>query len=232
MPDVLFCGACIAPSSSMYSSLGSIASLQAKTMDSNLKYVIADDVNTRFGTKVHESVEDNEILSYHPIDLAENENGKSVIQICKDRRLLVVNNLSTDLCNFKDDLTYKKWEKWTSELDVCVVSRSIVPNITDFLVDQNANLPSDHALVTIKLHIPSQRMDLKQLVSRSDDLGAYQHFGPQFKSLCKSTIQFRRIDTDCFARQLHKNELLCINNNDNIELIYLPILFINVLWKV
>ena len=122
-------------------------------MDYDLQYVIIGDLNTRFGSKVHDLVADSGKLSYSPIDLGENNNGKAVIQVCKDQKLLVVNNLSTEHNSFKGNFTYKKGKRWVSEVDVCLVSRSMVSNIEHFFVDHTSSLPSDHAPVTITLRI-------------------------------------------------------------------------------
>ena len=77
-------------------------------MDQGYKYVIAGDLNTRFGGKVHELVTDDDSLTYTPVDKGENDNGKKVIGICKDQHLIVVNNLNTSSGKFTGALSYRE----------------------------------------------------------------------------------------------------------------------------
>ena len=154
LPNIRFCGAYISPSNSLYSSVESIANLQAQTMNKEKHYIIAGDLNARFGSKIHELISDNG-MSYSPVDLGENDNGKAVLQVCKDQNLYVVNNIHTRNKHLKGDLTYRKRRKWISEVDICLVSKSLIDNIISLSVDKDMNLPSDHAdkrIDTDKLH--------------------------------------------------------------------------------
>ena len=212
LPNIRFCGAYIAPSNSMYSSMGSVANFQAKTTDYKKQYIIAGDLNARFGSKLHELAQGDPTISYNPVDLGENDNGKSILQICKDQGLCVVNNLETQGRNFKGDLTYKKRKKWISEIDVCLISKTLLPNIISFSVNKGINLPSDHAPVSLKVFIPESSVDMKELVSRSNDLGGYDLAVSQ-KKLCYPEIPYKRIDTVDLANQLSR----CIPSLDHMD---------------
>ena len=129
VPGVRFCGAYITPSTSTYYSEADIANLQAKSMG-DAKVVIVGDLNARMGTKVNELVSDTDELSYAPIDSGENENGKKLLSILKDNKMVVVNNLSTSSRNFTSGLTFRMRKIWKSELDLCLMSREIVHTVS------------------------------------------------------------------------------------------------------
>ena len=146
-------------------------------------------------------MKDDTDLSYDPVDLGENDNGQAVLRICKDQKLLVVNNLKTRNRFFRRDLTYKEKKRWISEVDVCLVSKSLVPNIIGFNIDKSANLPSDHAPVSVNLYIPEQSMDMKQLLEKSSDLGGYD-IPDSKKDLCRKGTPYKNIDKEKFTTKL------------------------------
>ena len=109
--------------------------------------VIVGDLNARCGDKVCELTAD---LTYKPIDKTLNDNGREVIQICKDNKLLVLNNLEAEERNFPSDLTFRRKNKWISEVDICLLSSKLVKYAKSFHVSHD-NYPSDHAPVSVEL---------------------------------------------------------------------------------
>lgn len=122
VPSIIFGGTYIPPSDSPYFSYESSSEIQAKTQDTSFGYVVVGDMNTRCGDKVKELIEGSNDLYYKPIDVSVNNNGKSIIQVCKDNNLLVVNNLHTMCHSFPSSLTYRKRKKWISEVDYCLIT--------------------------------------------------------------------------------------------------------------
>lgn len=199
LPDVRFCGVYITPSSSPYFSESDIANLQAKTVDDSKKYVIIGDLNARVGEKVNELVSHTATFKYTMVDPGINDNGKKVLAVCKDRKLLVVNNLSTGSSSFPGGLTYRTRNKWISQLDLCIVSEDLIPCVSHFDVNQDTTLPSNHAPVSVRVTFPEERLSPKQVLIRSSDIGTYP---TKQTHLCKRPISFERIDTARFTENM------------------------------
>lgn len=65
--------------------------------------------------------------------------------------------------------TYKKRETWISELDICIVSRSVLDYVNNFYVMQRMDLLSYHALITVSFATKGE--DLNGILSRAGMLG-------------------------------------------------------------
>ena len=106
-------------------------------------------------------VADDDSLRYNPVDLSYNDNGKNVLAVCKDRSLIVVNNLIMDSTSFPSALMYITRNKWISELDICISSKELILCISYFNVNQDTAFPSNHEPVTVHLSFPEQRISLE-----------------------------------------------------------------------
>lgn len=198
IPDVRFCGAYITPTSSPYSNDSDIANIQAKTMNRAMNYVIMGDFNARLGVHVH-CLESNGPWRYNVIDPGVNDSGKRLAAIFKDNELFVVNNLSANSSTYTGALTFRQKNKWISEVDLCVVSKSLIGNVTSFGVNQDTTLPSNHAPVSIQVMFPGRDLSLQQLLLRSADIGSYPAME---KPLSRKPISYRRINNELFVEKM------------------------------
>ena len=214
VPGVRFCGAYITPSTSTYYSEADIANLQAKSMV-DAKVVIVGDLNARMGTKVNELVSDTDELNYAPMDSGENENGKKLLSILKDNKMVVVNNLSTSSRNFSSGLTFRMRKIWKSELDLCIMSRELVPTVSHMSVNQDTRLPSNHAPVSVSFCFPEKNMGLQEMVRRSGDLG--MHLEAPKPNTCKRPIRFREVDLVAFIEKARQTQPPLINNERSVN---------------
>ena len=202
VPHIRFCGAYITPSTSTYFNEDEMANLQANTINSDDMYVIVGDLNSRIGTKVDDLVNNNN-WQYEPVDLQENDNGKKLFSICKDNGLMVANNLITKDVKLTSSLTYRVRDKWVSELDLCIISEELVPAMSRLHVNQDLLFPSNHAPVSVNINFPQRSMGISELVTRSADIGMYPN---THKSVCKSPIQYSRIDTNLFKEVIESSD--------------------------
>ena len=74
-----------------------------------------------------------------------NDNGRMLLGVCVDEKLLVVNNLETPRMQFKGGLTYRQGQVWVSELDSCLISHEYIDKVESFEIIQDLRLPSNHA---------------------------------------------------------------------------------------
>ena len=68
--------------------------------------------------------------------------------------LVVLNGLSTTSTSFISSPTFRMTNRWISELDYCVLSPEAVNCVVDFVIDQQASLPSNHAPIMLRLNYP------------------------------------------------------------------------------
>ena len=100
-----------------------------------------------------------------------------------------------------------------SLLDLCIVSKELIPCVSELIIDQNTALPSNHAPVTACLTFPEERASLRQIATRSADIGCYPE---KPLPLCKPPIGIHQIDTILFAQNMNSVEpMLAITGDHN-----------------
>ena len=108
VPLVRFCGVYVTPSSSPYYNDLDIANIQAKTIDQNMNYFIIGDMNARLGPKIDDLVTHNRNIRYRDqIDPTVNDNGRKLLSVCKDNKLIILNNLEYQMKHFCGALTFR-----------------------------------------------------------------------------------------------------------------------------
>ena len=175
IPKVVF-GACyIPPSDSPFFSHMEFASMQerltSETTDN--RYIIFGDMNARLGRSVRD-INDCDNFSYPelPDDVTTpNDNAYLLSTICRDHDLVVINNLKTGNKHFVGNKTYRQGANWVSELDVFVGSKDLIGSLDWLKVYQTADLPSDHAPVSIQISV--SKISLDDLARRASNLGGH-----------------------------------------------------------
>ena len=140
IPRVMFGFCYIPPCDSQYYSREFFAATQERIRE--VKYVIMGDLNSRSGISVRNLFPISDVgnschRSYPVINdsiNACNTNAEILSTICKDNKLIVINNLKTPDYHFISNLTYKKRDTWISELDTCIVSLEFLDKVCDFHV--------------------------------------------------------------------------------------------------
>ena len=198
--SVRFCGMYNEPSDSSYFRHTTFASISTHLADGK-SAVIVGDLNARFGHRIHDLVENSDNISYDIADPTCNQNGRSLIRICKQNNLLPVNNLKGDK-SWPSKLTFRRGARWISEVDVCLVSQTIVDSVSSFSVDHNLKMPSDHAPMSVSFDFSLSKLqqDFTYLADRSSLLGLYPLATGE--AFCKKPIVFNRIDQDAFQTSM------------------------------
>ena len=175
IPGVIFCGMYNEPSDSSYFRPETFASIPAH-LESGKLSVIVGDMNARLGSRVH-LLDETSGVTHDIVDNTVNSNGRSLVQTCIANQLTPINNLKIGDRVWKGNLTYRKKQRWISEVDLCLVSSPLVEAVCHFAIDQNLQYPSDHAPVSVGFDfsccINSCRID--ELVERSNMLGSYEN---------------------------------------------------------
>ena len=164
-------------------------------------------MNARLGSRVH-LVDETRGFTHVIVDNTVNTNGRSLAQTCIANKLTPVNNLKIADRVWKGNLTYRKKQRWISEVDLCLVSLPLTKAVSHFSVDQSLRYPSDHAPVSVGFDfsccVNACRVD--ELVERSKMLGSYEHLMIN-NNHTNRPIPYRFIDRGLFAQNIEETPL-------------------------
>ena len=180
-------------------------------------------MNARFGSSIKELTEQLGLFEYSypfipdPIPTP-NISALALLGLCVDEELLVVNNLKTPNSHYNSRKTFRRGREWISEIDTCIVSKSLIKYIRGFNVIDNDSLPSDHAPIAITLQPPSVSLELVKL--RASELGMHgaesSNVSIASNHLIKRSIQFQKIDSDGFLNKLN-NRMVELDIDEDID---------------
>ena len=176
LPDILFLGCYITPKDSPYYDAAIYGYIQSvfKRDTSKIVYVIGD-LNSRVG-KPTDACFDEDILVYRGCeDIIVNENGKNLMDVCRETNTAVVNNLLYDGKHFKTKLSFRRKDNWISEPDLLVTSRSgieLISLVETVQYHNGRHLCSDHALLAFEIDVKKVKVSTELLKYRANNLGA------------------------------------------------------------
>ena len=151
MSDVKLCACYIPPVDSPYFNPMSFSDIQSQAIDSENKIVLIGDVNSRMGDLHRLDDIERGIVYASNVDATENAHGRNMLNICKNLDLYPVNHLTFRGNCFKGGKTFRKRERWISQLDGLFCSAQLLHLIHDFDLVQNVPFMSDYAALTVGL---------------------------------------------------------------------------------
>ena len=193
-PNLTFVACYLAPNDSPFYSDDSIAGIQELVKDNPSEQVILiGDMNARFASTRELFTKNMENATYCASkDKLQTPNSNARLLTHTLVSLVLVNNLQYKQRVFGGDLTIQQGNRWVSELNVCLVSPSLLDSLLSFNVHHD-KLPSNHAPISVTLQLASN-MDTNGLLGRASNLGSYLPTKPKEKSLCKRQIRMRTAD--------------------------------------
>ena len=200
-------GCYIPPPDSPYFDMLSFAKIQEHCLETPYKSIILGDLNGRCGKAVHSLPSEQDctyLIEMLPDPVTKPlSNGNDVLQLCQDAGMIVLNNLcyKGDISRFQSKCTYRKGDKWISELDLCLVHPELLPMIESLRIG-NEHLPSDHALITVTVDLEKCAADrLPDIFSSALELGEHAVlYSQKNRNICKKPI--KEIDIECYQRKL------------------------------
>ena len=132
------------------------------------------DLNSRIGIPTEFTCGDEELKYVGCKDITVNSNGKSVLQLCKDNNLVVINNLQHGEKHFESKLSFRKKSRWISEPDLLLSSNTCLDMVKSFdMIQQfeNKYLYSDHALLEFVLDLEKTKEPSKLLLNSACNHG-------------------------------------------------------------
>ena len=211
MHNIQIGGCYIPPQDSQYYTDVHFAKIQEKCMDGDYSTLMLGDFNSRCGGNVYRLQSNMPEDMFYDANLPDqgkpNSNGEKLLQLCRDTDCVILNNLHNGQVYYKGCKTFRRKENWVSELDLCVLSSSIVDSIMDTYFDQNLNLPSDHAPISVLVnttYFDSPVMLSERLLHGASELGSHAtlHRDSTTQQLCKHGVKFRDVDPNKFSEMM------------------------------
>ena len=168
-PNTQFGGVYIPPEDSLYYDQSIIANIYAQINEKE-KVVILGDFNARVGKPDIFDSEGNKLEYVDTCDKTQNAPGKKLINLCKEKSLVISNHLRYGNKIFGGNLSYRKGKKWISELDLCLVHEKSLPLLKEVIVRQEIK-GSDHAPLCVTMDITNSNLIAPLLLERSKNLG-------------------------------------------------------------
>ena len=224
VPNTMFGFCYVPPADSQYFSHQSFVALHEKMLNykGNTKFCIIGDLNARFGTRVRDipSQCKNPFIkecTYPniPDDISTpNDNAYLLSTVCVDHSLLVLNNVKTPTKYFPSQKTFKRRNRWISELDTTIVSYELLDYLSNWTVHQTNWLPSDHAPISIDLK--STRFNTEIMLLRATNLGGHGSLMGQANHdrIGNRPIRYEQINVNEFSNNMTNLPMPNIDNTN------------------
>ena len=196
-PNVLFSGWYIPPSDSKYADNRIFASMSSLLRGEDRSVIMVGDFNAKIRDK--SCTIGDRTFSYNTSQIKnQNHYGERMQCISEENELVLLNGLHMNANSLDDSLTYRKRNKWTSQLDLMFCSEGLLKHVTNFeIIQGNCCLPSDHAIVSCVFTIP-RHVNPNVLLQRALWLNEYE----VPSAPCRRGIKYNQIDPDAFSDYL------------------------------
>ena len=221
LPNVVFIACYIAPSDSNYYDAAVFGYIQGIIKkDVSKTYVVVGDLNSRVGIPT-ELLDNGSNLHYTGCeDTIVNSNGKNILQVCKDEKLVVVNNLKYNENHYKSNLSFRKKQRWISEPDLLIISKKGLRLMEAFKMVryfEGKHLFSDHGLIDFQIDVTKAKISTKLLKGRAENLGRSTY---EFKSIkVEKSLQMVTCNKDEIKSYFAHNVPPVISVLENIDLV-------------
>ena len=207
VPGIIFIGCYIAPADSPYYDPAVFGHLQSLLKrDESKKAIVMGDLNSRVGMPTDLYIEKVRCIYEGVEDVTVNKNGKCILDLCNEARLVVINNLKQDTRHFKSKLSFRKKMNWISEPDLLLASESCVQHLESFDMMQryeNQLLYSDHAVVDFKLNLKGIEQSTELLEKRANNLGSTVYECPPIR--IEKSLRLGQCNLESLKRYFEEN---------------------------
>ena len=217
-PSLKFGGIYIPPNDSpCYNSVihGTLAS--QTLLQGNI--IVLGDFNGRVGTHPYITNDEGQIYQYYEgMDTTINNHGRTLMNICNNNDMVIVNNLSYLDKHFKGNLTYRQGDRWVSEIDLCLSKKSCLNLIQDLQIHREVR-GSDHAPISITLKLrTTNTIAVKDLVCRSVALNQPQQPPTMEHDKPRKSASYKEIDLESLKTSLQDIPPPILENTSNVDL--------------
>ena len=147
------------------------------------------------------------------VNRTQNAPGKNVINLCKEKSLVIANHLSYSNRVLGGNLSYRKGKNWISELDLCLMHEKSLPLIKEVRVRQEIK-GSDHAPLCVTMDIKRTNLIAPFLLNRAKYLGQ-SYITPQHKhNKLQKTESSRNVDLNNFKSYMTEHQPPALTEDD------------------
>ena len=200
VPNTRFGGIYVPPEDSPYYDQTIIANMQAQMSESE-NVVILGDFNGRVGKPDMHDSKGNKLEYVNICDTIQNSPGKKMINLCKDNSLVVVNHLNYFNKSFSGNLSYRKGNRWVSEIDLCIVNEKSLSKINEINVRQEIR-GSDHAPLCVTVNIENADLIASSLLERAKNLGQSYCYPKSVQKRTQRTIPSKNVNIENFREYM------------------------------
>ena len=190
VPDTAFGAVYISPRDSPYYQPQAFATIQEHCNCENL--FILGDFNARLGS-LNKFSNPFMNMDYSPNpDEIVNANGRELLSLCDTNCLIPVNHLQLNQTICEGGLTFRKKQRWISQLDWAICSESAATHVKYFNILHNEILPTDHA--ALSLNICGFDRSSHHILDSANQLDSYVVNNPRENRLITRPIPFSSIN--------------------------------------
>jgi hypothetical protein len=215
----LLLGGCyLPPNDSIYHDASILGDIQVQMMSTEGQLpILLGDLNARmWNPEALNELWTHEADRYRNlVDHTVNENGRMILQLCRDTECIVINHLKNGEREFPGGLSYRQGRTWVSELDVCITAKEAVSAISNFRIESSKNLPSDHAPLELEINLSQMRRSTNLLVRRSSALGEYMD--PPLRGTQRKGPAVHKVNTHEFRNLLMTMPAPLVANQNEIN---------------
>ena len=195
-PNIALGGVYIPPEDSQFFEQTIIANMSAY-IESKKNVIIVGDFNARPGTPILPNKRGG-LYEYADIkDHTVNAPGRNLINLCKEKSLVIANHLRHNESWFGGNLSYRKGERWISEIDLCLIHEDVLNILSEVDIKQEIG-GSDHAPLCISLNVNNMNFAYPILLERAKYLGVSYIRPSRSKAILPKTRTVKEIDSEKF----------------------------------
>ena len=190
VPDTVFGAIYISPRDSPYYRPQSFATIQEHCNCENV--FILGDFNARLSSlNIFKNPTRNIDYTPNPDGII-NANGRELLSLCDSNGLIPVNHLQINQTSCEGGLTYKKKQRWISQLDWAICTESAAKYVQSFNILHCEELPTDHA--ALSLQISGFERSPSHLLNSAKQLDSYIVNKPNENRLIQRPIPFNSVN--------------------------------------
>ena len=134
-------------------------------------------------------------------DLISNSMGRAISNMCEEKEMVVANHLKYDGKQLGGNLSFKRNNRWISEIDLCLVKYSSLNTLKELCIRQDM-LCSDHAPLTVTINTEVfKSVAPSQLLERASNLGRTFTHSPRTTNISRG-LHHDKVDIEAFVTRM------------------------------
>ena len=216
-PGMKLGGVYIPPVDSPYHDPALLGALEGQVTDCD-RAIVMGDFNARVGCPPSRNI-NGKRCEYNGVkDLTSNYMGRVIANMCEEKEMVVANHLKYDGKQLGGNLSFRRGDRWISEIDLCLVKYSSLNVLKDLCIRQEI-MCSDHAPLTVTINNDILKsVTPSQLLERASNLGRTFTHSPRTTSVPRGP-HHDRVNMGAFIARMAQCEppVLGVVSEDSVQ---------------